>query len=683
MLRGPGEPRNPPQDEWELRGLIGEENVMVLRSRAVVTVLAVLCQLSTGILLAQSFQGEGPGGSLDDLLSTRVSTASLYSQLAREAPASVSIMSAEDINRFEIRTIAELVSHVRSFYLSNDRNYEYVGVRGFGRPTDYNNRILLLWNGHAMNDNVYSSAAISYDFAPDLNGVERVEIVRGPGSPLYGANAMLAVINIIGKTGAEINGVEAAAEYGSGAFARGSVLYGTQTAGGFDAVISGSWMDRRGFDLYYPEFDAPEMDNGIVRNAEREQAVGASGRIRAGNLTIMGIYSHRTKHIPTASYETDFADSRAMTEDARWGLEAGYAGELSPSLRITGRVAFDGYDYSGVYPYGYLQFDGSRGRWWTGQVHVQWDAHESNRLDVGGEIRMNPRADYRVWTEETYDFSKNGPYDIASAFIQDTWQVWPEVSISLAMRADHHSMSGWLVSPRAALVATPTSSSTVKALYGEAFRAPSVYELYYEDSEGIVSNLSLRDERVRTLEVSAEQRLSSMTYATVSLYQFSMWDLIEQTTVLGEAIGQHQNVGEAHARGIEGELIARSPAGHTASLSIGTQYGDGLGGEQELSNSPRTIIGASASVKFLERCEASVRGRYESSRITTTGTRTDPFFLVHAYLHVNRIAGLADLGLAVRNLFDVRYAYPGGFEHRQPAIAQDGRTITLRLVVRW
>jgi outer membrane receptor for ferrienterochelin and colicin len=656
---------------------------MTIRSRAAVWLLALVSLFSAGILFAQSFNGQGVTGSLDDLLSTRVSTASLYSQLAREAPASVSIMSAEDINRFEIRTIAELVSHVRSFYLSNDRNYEYIGVRGFGRPTDYNNRILLLWNGHAMNDNVYSSAAISYDFAPDLNGVERVEIVRGPGSPLYGANAMLAVINIIGKTGAEINGVEAAAEYGSGAFARGSVLYGVQTPGGVDAVVSGSWMDRRGFDLYYPQFDAPETDNGVVRNAEREQSVGASGQIRFGHFTFMGIYSHRTKRLPTASYETAFGDNRAMTEDARWGAEIGYSGEVSPALRISGRLAFDGYDYSGVYPYEYLQFDGSRGRWWTGQLRAQWDTHESNRLDVGAEIRMDPRADYRVWTEQTYNFSKNGPYDIASVFVQDTWQIWPAVSLSLAMRADHHSISGWLVSPRAALVANPTSSSTVKALYGEAFRAPSVYELYYEDTEGIVSNPSLRDERIRTIEVSAEQRLSSMTYATMSLYQFNMWDLIEQTTVQGEAIGQHQNVGSANVRGIEGELIARSPAGHTASLSVGTQYGEGFIGRQELSNSPRTIIGASASIRFLKWCEASLRGRYETGRLTLAGWRTDPFFLLHAFLHINRIAGFADLGLAVRNVFDVRYAYPGGLEHRQPAIEQDGRTITLRLVVRW
>ncbi|CAG0983224.1 partial Vitamin B12 transporter BtuB, partial [Anaerolineae bacterium] len=548
---------------------------------------------------------------------------------------------------------------------------------------DYNNRILLLWNGHVLNDNLYSSSALGFDFSPDLNSVERVEIVRGPGSPLYGANAMLAVINIIGKTGAEVNGLEASGEYGSGAYARGSVMYGTQTAGGVDAVVSGSWMDRRGFDLYFPAYDDPATNNGIVRDAEREQAVGATARVAYGDLTFMSVFSSRSKRIPTASYGTVFGDNRARTEDRRWALQLEYAGALSPSLRLSGRISFDAYDYSGVYPYEYLQFDGSWGRWWTGRVHAQWDTHESNRFDAGVEFRTNPRADYRVWALETYDYARNAPFDVASLFVQDTYQILPEMSVSLALRADHHSVTGWLLSPRLAVVANPGARTTLKALYGEAFRAPSMYELYYEEGEGLVSNPSLRPERVRTLELTGEQRISNVTYAQVSVYQFSMWDLIEQTTLQGEAIGQHKNIGSTHARGIEAELITRTPAGHTASLSVGTQSGEGIGLRPELVNSPRTIIGFSASVRFLERCEAAVRARSETGRWTIGGMKTDPSVIVNAFLTVARIAGHVDLCCAARNIFDVQYAFPGGLEHLQDQLVQDGRTVALKAIVRW
>lgn len=654
-----------------------------MRSIAVVSALIVLALAGTLLAFAQDPSADEEMQSLDRLLSVRVSTASLYSQLAREAPGSVSIISADDIARFQIRTLAELLSYVRGFYQSNDRNYEYAGVRGFGRPTDYNNRILLLWNGHVLNDNMYSSSALGFDFAPDLNSVERVEIVRGPGSPLYGANAMLAVINIIGRTGAEVNGLEAAGEYGSGEYARGSVVYGTQTSSGVDAVVSGSWMDRRGFDLYFPAFDTPETNNGLVRDAEREQAAGATARIAYGDLTFMSVFSNRTKRIPTASYGTLFGDTRARTEDRRWAMELMYARELSPSFRLSGRVSFDGYDYTGVYPYEYLQFDGSWGRWWTGRVHAQWDTHESNRFDVGVEYRLNARAEYRVWTADQYDFSRNAPFDVASLFVQDTYQLMPQMSVSLALRADHHSVSGWLISPRLAVVANPGSRTTVKALYGEAFRAPSVYELYYEEGDGLVSNPSLRPERIRTLELSGEQRISSVAYAVLSVYQFSMWDLIEQTTVQGEAVGQHQNIGSTHARGVEAELIARTSSGHTASLSVGTQYGEGFGLRPELVNSPRTIVGMSASVKFLEYCEAALRARYETGRWTLRGSMTAPSVLVHAFVTVARIGGHVDLCCAARNVFDVRYAYPGGLEHLQDELVQDGRTLALKAIVRW
>jgi outer membrane receptor for ferrienterochelin and colicin len=207
--------------------------------------------------------GDQSSLSLDQLLSVKVSTASLYSQLAREAPASVSIIGADDIARYQLRTLAELLSFVRSFYVSNDRNYDYVGVRGYGRPSDYNNRILLLWNGHVLNDNVYASSALGNDFTQDLNSVERVEVVRGPGSPLYGSNAMLAVINIIGKTGADVNGVEAAAEYGSTGFARGSILCGTQTE-------SGSMESSRG------PGSTGEVQISTIRNStRRKQTMGS------------------------------------------------------------------------------------------------------------------------------------------------------------------------------------------------------------------------------------------------------------------------------------------------------------------------------------------------------------------------------------------------------------------------
>jgi outer membrane receptor for ferrienterochelin and colicins len=420
-----------------------------------------------------------------------------------------------------------------------------------------------------------------------------------------------------------------------------------------------------------------------VRHADWEKGFGMNGRLSYGQFSILGIFSSRQKGIPTASYGTNFGDSRAMTEDRRWAAVVEYTGDPSSSLRLSGRVSLDGYDYAGAYPYEFVQDDASRGRCWAGKVHAQWDTDPSNRLDAGLEMRLNPRADYHVWSMAGYDYSRNAPYTIASVFLQDTYQMFDEVSFSLALRADRHSVSGWLASPRISIVANPSSRNTIKVLYGEAFRAPSFYELYYDDGTAIVSNPDLKSERVKTIELSVEHRLNSIMYGSVSLYQFGIQDLIEQTTVQTEVVGQHQNIGSVHARGIECELITRLPSGNAASISIGTQYSEGDGIRPELTNSPRTILGASGSLKLLENCELALRARYETGRLTIAGTPTDPFLLVNAFLHVYRIGERCDLSLAVRNVFDAHYAYPAGLEHTQASLTQDGRTFDLRAVVRW
>src|SRR6185295_13790896 len=95
-----------------------------------------------------------PDLELEELLGVnvqRVFGAADRLQPVTEAPSSVTIVTAEDIGRYGYRTLAEILRGVRGFYVSGDRNYSYVGVRGFGRPGDYNSRVLLLVNGHKIN----------------------------------------------------------------------------------------------------------------------------------------------------------------------------------------------------------------------------------------------------------------------------------------------------------------------------------------------------------------------------------------------------------------------------------------------------------------------------------------------------------------------------------------------------
>ena len=156
--------------------------------------------------------------SLEDLMrldAGRVFGASERSQPVTEAPSSVSFITAEDIARYGYRSLADILHGVRGLYVSDDRNFSFLGARGFGKPGDYNSRILLLVNGHRVNDNVFGQAEIGAEFGLDPATFERVEIIRGPASSLYGDSAFFAVVNVITRTGAAIDGGSVTYETGS------------------------------------------------------------------------------------------------------------------------------------------------------------------------------------------------------------------------------------------------------------------------------------------------------------------------------------------------------------------------------------------------------------------------------------------------------------------------------------
>jgi len=114
-----------------------------------------------------------------------------------ETPSSVTVIPAAEISAMGYRTLGEALRWVRGLFVTDDRNYTFLGVRGLQRPGDYNNKILLTLDGHSLNGAVYGDAAFGTEQGIDLEQVERIEVVRGPGSTIYGSYAALAVVNVV------------------------------------------------------------------------------------------------------------------------------------------------------------------------------------------------------------------------------------------------------------------------------------------------------------------------------------------------------------------------------------------------------------------------------------------------------------------------------------------------------
>src|SRR5216117_1051022 len=133
-----------------------------------------------------------------------VEGASKYKQKTTEAPSSVTIITSDEIKKYGHRTLADILQTVPGMYVTYDRNYSFLGVRGFNRG-DYNSRVLLLVDGHRVNNSLSDGAFIGTEFILDVDLIDRVEIIRGPGASLYGNNAFFGVVNVITRKGRDLS----------------------------------------------------------------------------------------------------------------------------------------------------------------------------------------------------------------------------------------------------------------------------------------------------------------------------------------------------------------------------------------------------------------------------------------------------------------------------------------------
>src|SRR5581483_7344641 len=157
----------------------------------------------------------------------------------------------------------DILRSLQGFNVSYDRDHSYVGVRGVSLG-DFNSRILLLVDGHRMNNNLNDGAFIGTEFLVDVDLIDRVEVIRGPGSVLYGNNAFFGVINVITRKGKDVDHAEVGASYGSFNEWSGRVTLGNIFTNGVQILLSGTMDNSDGAaNLYYPQYNTPTQNHGI------------------------------------------------------------------------------------------------------------------------------------------------------------------------------------------------------------------------------------------------------------------------------------------------------------------------------------------------------------------------------------------------------------------------------------
>jgi outer membrane receptor for ferrienterochelin and colicins len=612
-----------------------------------------------------------------------ISSASRYGQSLYEAPASVTVISRDEIRRFGYRTLAQVLSAAGGMFTSYDRNYDYLTVRGLAKPGDFNTRVLVLLDGRRLNQPVDDSALLGTEGLVDVEALDRVEIIRGPGSTLYGTNAFYAVVNLVTRTGASARGVEAQLSGGSFESGQASLAGGTRTAGGLDVFAIASGYKSRGPDLYYPEFDAPETNGGRAVGLDGDEFGRGLVRVMKGDFTVEGFYSTRRKEIPTASYDTIFGDSRERTRDGGGMFSAGYEHAFADLSRVWATASYQSGFYDGDYPYedGLLS-DYISSRWLTLEGQYQRFVGGRHRISVGGELRRNLRLEQGV--TDALAFRQTSW--VAAGFLQGELHLSERVTLDVGGRYDHYDTFGGSFSPRVVLVAEPTTGTWVKAMYGRAFRAPGAYELFYED--GSVTQkpaLDLEPERLETFELALERRLRAGLRGSLAVYHTKVRNLIGLVADPADDLLVYANGDTARSTGVEAGVEGQITSSLFTRASYAYQQAEEGPEDLRPVNSPRHVGHVAMSLSLLDgRLVPGLEVHYLGPRTTLAGAEVDSYTLASLVLQArpkpgSRLEVLAKVG----DLFDTAYSDPGGEEHRQDVLARDGRTAWLSVRFRF
>ncbi|MBI5837928.1 MAG: TonB-dependent receptor [Candidatus Eisenbacteria bacterium] len=607
-----------------------------------------------------------------------------------EAPAVVTVISAAEIARYGWTTLAEVLRSVRGFYVTNDHNYMYAGVRGVGRPSDYNNRLLLMLNGQKVNGPVYEDASVGEDFGLDLRLVRRIEIIRGPISALYGSDAVFGVIHIVTRDPGEQQASSARILAGDHGWAEGSGYAAVPVGTGGGLLVSLRGFRTDGRSLRFPELAGPETPDGLVTGADGERGRSAFVSLRSRNWSLDGFYTGRTKWVPTASYGTLPGSRGTHTFDERAYLQVRRTDQLSPSLGVELRAFGGATHYDGLYEYApagsggapVQQVDVAEG-WEAGlEARVTRALGARHSLQAGGLLELHPRL--RQWT---YDLEPASEYLRSytssrelSAYVQLESHFGTALTATGALRFDatHSSMgvgdvAEW--SPHLALVWNAGRAGTIKALGGTSYRQPTPYELYYQPSYFGYAAPELRSERILGLELAWELPVGRGTFV-LSGFHNHLQDLVDQ-----EASGDTiflRNLGVANTNGLEAEWMHPVLGGTARAWICLQRTEDEAGGS--LSNSPR----ATAAIRFTrpwlrERLETAFEYQFASSRLTLLGSTAEPVHLVHLNVTCAPWGGATRFSLGVRNLLGRAYSDPGGPEHREDLLPQYGRVVRVAL----
>jgi outer membrane cobalamin receptor len=583
-----------------------------------------------------------------------VSIASRRIETLQRAPAAVTVISAEELKKY--RTLAEVLRRVPGFFIDRNEVKERIYLRGI--PDSF----LVLLDGVPFS---CDATTIDYPRGLDLSltCIEKIEIVRGPGSALWGPDAFSGIINLVTKKGADLQGGLLTAGGGSFDTKRAETLAGFNRRD-WDGMLFMSTTKTKGFEH--------DLHDGQERPHDHYDE--AYGKLSYKDiLEISGRYSR---------YRDFYSEPVFMYEGSEHKPFSFIQATLNKSFEKSAFSLQGWFQYfDNQDKYGESQFT-QNNKQYALEAKYDFSLWEQHFLTLGSSFRYNDGSK-TTFTFEDQDFDYFRRYFTRrySGYFQDKWKIAQNLEATAGVRYDDHSIYGSFTSPRAGLNYLFWDYFNAKLLYGRAFRTPTLAFL--------IEQIGLKPERIDSYEAELGFHYKNLFGVELNFFYNKLKDLIER-----DASGTIKNSGEKNIKGVElsitakphrsvsvyanySHLFGNRQSGTQATIEIPSNEDPGQTTESTIESflnvAPDSVFNCGIDYSFLRHCRASLELNYVDERKLGTLTQaTEPsarlrknlgsYALWDFYLQVKDLPFKnLDLALKVKNITAKKYDTRGVF----------------------
>lgn len=629
--------------------------------------------------------------SMDELLNIEVEIATGKPQKLSRAPAVANVITASEIEAMGVTSFEQVLEMIPGVHVYPDpiaRLDAHFSIRGI--HTSDNSQVLVLVNGHDVT--YIATGSTPQNFHMPVANISRIEVMRSPGSALYGADAFGGVINIITKTNTGLDGSDLGWRQGS---------FNTQDIWlQHGASLNDEW--NLSFSL---ESSRSDGDDGRVVNYRNEDLVPLASPVISGSGLLATDYDYTNTEVVLSNQEWKFSfwnwdlkkagvgqGATQIVDPEGFDMSELYLFDIQheshaihPDWTINSRLSYelnDADSHFTLYP-GTIGDPGATQRKGTFSLRSDYSGFDNHSflLGVGSEwIAVDPREVKNFGTPSppgvmvdvtgsAYAFMTRQTRTVNHLFLQDEWTVNDDWAVTAGVRYDDYSDFGNTTNPRIAIVWMGQPKLTAKLLYGRAFRAPAFSELYFTNNPASLGNINVTSESIDTYEAVFDYRPVSEVNLVLSLFSYRIEDLINRSFGMPAA-----NTGKQKGSGFELEGNWHV----NARLQLRGFYAfqnaeDGVTGA-DVPNAPQQQFYASAHWGFQPQWFLGSQLKWIADRKRAAGdprTEIADYTIVDATLRRLHLLPNMDFTFSIRNLFDEDARAPTNFE---PAHSQ-GATI--------